>query len=162
MALALRTEKGYSYTGSRPTTPVAGSGATTITDAWQKAVATFTKSLPPKHLQKIQSQTTPRDIVAQMKEWEQVHKKTGRATLTRAFEACINRVEKFSAAIDQLAQGSPQPACLLWGCIRFVLLVSDVSNYSHCVNGRLCPANHSLCRFALIVINSGYLRHKNI
>lgn len=141
MALALRHENGYSFKGCRPSSQVAGSGTTAITVAWQKAVATLKKSVPPKHLEKIQSTTTPADIMAQMKEWEQDHSKTGRATIAKVLETCINRVEKFSTAIDQLAQGSPQPACLLWGCIRFVLLVSDVSHSPFCVNNSSCPAN---------------------
>lgn len=141
MALALRHENGYSFKGCRPSSQVAGSGTTAITVAWQKAVATLKKSVPPKHLEKIQSTTTPADIMAQMKEWEQDHSKTRRATIAKVLETCINRVEKFSTAIDQLAQGSPQPACLLWGCIRFVLSVSDVSHSPFCVNNSSCPAN---------------------
>lgn len=141
MALALRPENACCSKGCRPCAPVAGSGTTAITDAWQKAVATLKKSVPSKQLDRIQSTTKPADIVAQVKQWEQDHSKTGRATIAKALETCINRMERFSTAIDQLAQGSPQPACLLWGSIKFVLLVSGISHSSFCVIDFSCPAN---------------------
>ena len=126
MSLALRSKKPNRLMGSHLPSPVAGSGGTATIDAWQRALATFEKSLPAKHLQRIQIPTTPGDVVAQVAEWDQRHRKTRSFKVATTFQGCIRNFERFSAAIDQLAQGSPQPACLLWGCIRFVLTVSSV------------------------------------
>ena len=126
MALALRLNETCSSV-RRVSSLEAGSSTAAIIDPWQNALSMFKKSLPVNHLNEIETRTTPGDIVVQVKEWEELHQKGRRARLTRAFEACINRVERFSAAIDQLAQGSGEPACLLWGCIKFVLVVSSFS-----------------------------------
>lgn len=34
-----------------------------------------------------------------------------------------SRLQRFTASIDMLAQGSPAPGCLLWGSIKFALTV---------------------------------------
>ena len=98
---------------------------------WENAIATYKKSLTTKDLQQLQVPTSPQDLVAYIAGWEQKRKKSKYTKIAAVLQACTSRIERFSAVIDQLAQGCPQPACLLWGSIKFVLTVSSSAGSSY-------------------------------
>ena len=135
MSLPTRTGQPGSFIARHPLPPGASFGTTATSVAFQRALATIKQTLPEKVLDEILSENTPGEMVAKIQVCEQSHKRTKFAKVGRSLEACISRVEQFSGAIDQLAQGSPQPACLLWGCIKFVFTVSRGSLCPYCLDG---------------------------
>lgn len=98
-----------------------------IVDAWKKAVETYKKSLTQKDQTKIQMSTGPRDVVKDIEEWQRKQSKRKSVKVATAVSSGLARLQRFTASIDMLAQGSPAPGCLLWGSIKFVLTVCDCS-----------------------------------
>lgn len=107
--------------------PMTTTGDSPIIDAWKKALETYKKFLPQKHLDRIQMATGPGDVVKDIEEWQL--KQSKRKSIKVAAVVCsgLDRLQRFTASIDMLAQGSPAPGCLLWGSIKFVLTVCDDS-----------------------------------
>lgn len=90
--------------------------------AWENAMKSLRKSLPPKDLKQLQSPIRPEDLVDHVQAWNT--SKQGRTRKSVEFmQDTVSRIQRFSGCIDQLAQGIPDPACLLWGSIRFALTV---------------------------------------
>ena len=65
----------------------------------------------------------PEDIANEVEKWQRRQSASRYARVAAAVRAGVGRMERFSASIDMLAQGSPSPGCLLWGSIKFVLTV---------------------------------------
>ena len=78
-------------------------------------------------MKRIMIPTGPEDIVNEIEKWQKRHSDSKFAAGVRAG---LVRLQRFSASIDMLAQGTPDPGCLLWGSIKFVLTVS--SSYIYC------------------------------
>ncbi|MCJ1235453.1 hypothetical protein MMC14_003421, partial [Varicellaria rhodocarpa] len=97
------------------------SGGSATINAWRAALASYEKSLPAKDLKQLRLPTTPADLVLSVEDWERKHKESRCTKYSAAIRACTSRMERFSASIDQLAQGASQPGCLLWGSIKFAL-----------------------------------------
>ena len=92
------------------------------TQVWEKALRSLKKSLPPKDLKRLQLPVSPEDLIYYVETW--LASKPGKTR--KAFNVMgqtVSRVQRFSSCVDQLAQGSPAPATLLWGSIKFVLTV---------------------------------------
>ena len=106
---------------SRSTTPVPKAGDTATIVAFKNARETFQKSLSPKDQKSIMVPTRPEDIVTEIEKWRKRHSDSKFAAGVRSG---LGQLQRFSASIDMLAQGTPSPGCLLWGSIKFVLTVS--------------------------------------
>lgn len=102
-------------------------GDSPIVDAWKKALETYKKSLPQKDQTRIQMSTGPRDVVKDIEEWQLKQSKRKSMKVATVVGSGLARLQRFTASIDMLAQGSPAPGCLLWGGIKFVLTVCDCS-----------------------------------
>ena len=90
--------------------------------AWERAVKSLKKSLPPKDLKRLQLPVRPKDLVQQVEDW--FASKPGKTRKAiNVMDQTVSRIQRFSGCVDQLAQGSPAPAALLWGSIKFVLTV---------------------------------------
>ena len=90
--------------------------------AWEEAFRKFKASMPAKDLKHIQQPTAPGDIIPHLSKWMS-SKETISGKLANQLQDRIARLQKFASAIDLLAQGMPQPACLIWGAIKYVLTV---------------------------------------
>ena len=90
--------------------------------AWEEAFRKFKASMPAKDLKYIQQPTAPEDIISRLNKWMS-SKDTTSGKLASLLQERTARLQRFAGAIDQFAQGMPQPACLIWGSIRFVLTV---------------------------------------
>lgn len=98
------------------------SSPTPTTLAWENAMKSLRKSLPPKDLKQLQSPIRPEDLVNYVDQWKS--SKQGKTRKSVDFmQETVARIQRFSGCIDQLAQGVPDPACLLWGAVRFALTV---------------------------------------
>ncbi|KAF6227691.1 hypothetical protein HO173_012021 [Letharia columbiana] len=64
--------------------------------------------------------TGPEDVVNEIEKWHERHSDSKVAAGVRGG---LVRLQRFSASIDMLAQGTPSPGCLLWGSIKFVLTI---------------------------------------
>ena len=107
--------------------PHPGESATTI--AWRNALNSYRKSLSDKDFKRITIPAGPDDVANEVEKWQCKHSTSKYARVAAAVRAGVGRMQRFSASIDMLAQGSPSPGCLLWGSIKFVLTVS-ISLYS--------------------------------
>ena len=108
---------------SRPSSPSPQAGESATTIAWRNALNSYRKSLSDKDFKRIMIPAGPQDIANEV-EKEQCRQSASRyARVAAAVRAGVRRMERFSASIDMLAQGSPDPGCLLWGSIKFVLTV---------------------------------------
>lgn len=90
--------------------------------AWEEAFKKFKASMPAKDLKHIQQPTAPGDIISHLNKWMS-SKETTSGKLASLLQDRTARLQRFAGAIDQLAQGMPQPACLIWGSMRYVLTV---------------------------------------
>lgn len=90
--------------------------------AWENAMVSLRKSLSPKDLKQIQSPIRPEDLVDHVDVWN-ASKNGGTRKSVNLMQDAVTRVHRFSGCIDQLVQGVPDAACLLWGSVRFVLTV---------------------------------------
>jgi len=106
----------------RSTSPVPKAGDTATIVAFRNARDTYRKSLSEKDMKRIMIPTGPEDVVNEIEKWQRRHLDSKVAAGVRAG---LVRLQRFSASIDMLAQGTPSPGCLLWGSIKFVLTVSD-------------------------------------
>lgn len=75
-------------------------------------------------MKRIMIPTGPEDVVNEIEKWQKRHSDSKVAAGVRSG---LVRLQRFSASIDMLAQGTPSPGCLLWGSIKFVLTVSRMS-----------------------------------
>lgn len=100
-----------------------GTGDSPIIDAWKQALETYKKSLPEKDQKRIKMPTGPRDVVKDIETWQLKQSNRKSAKVATAVGSGLARLERFTDSIDMLAQGCPDPACLLWGSIKFVLTV---------------------------------------
>ena len=105
-----------------PTFPVPKTEVTATMVAFRNARDTYRKSLSEKDVKAIMIPTGPEDVVNEIEKWQKRHVDS---TVAAGVRAGLVRLQKFSASIDMLAQGAPNPACLLWGSIKFVLTVSS-------------------------------------
>jgi fungal STAND N-terminal Goodbye domain len=91
--------------------------------AWRHALDTYRKSLTDKDLKQLQVPAGPEDVVASIEKWQMKQKNKTSEKIASAIRAYTGRMQRFNACIDVIAQGTPQPGCLLWGSIRLVLTV---------------------------------------
>lgn len=94
-----------------------------VITTWKSAMASFRKSVPRKTFEQIQQSTSPQDVLnyvqsIRLKEHENTDPK-----ILLAIKACAHRLQRFSGALDMLAQGAAQPGCLVWGSIKLALTV---------------------------------------
>lgn len=108
---------------SRSTTPVPKIGDTATIVAFRNARDTYRKSLSEKDMKRIMIPTGPEDVVNEIEKWHERHSDSKVAAGVRGG---LVRLQRFSASIDMLAQGTPSPGCLLWGSIKFVLTVNTM------------------------------------
>lgn len=93
-----------------------------VITAWKTALVSFRKSIPKDEFEQIQQSTSPQDIVNYVESVQKKERGNDGKTLL-VIKACAHRLQKFSGALDMLAQGVPQPGCLVWGSIKFALTV---------------------------------------
>ena len=67
----------------------------------------------------------PEAIVAEVEKWQRKQSKSKYARVAAAIRSGLGRMQKFTGSIDMIAQGSKGPGCLLWGSIKFVLVVNQ-------------------------------------
>ena len=108
---------------SRPSSPSPQAGESATTIAWRSALDSYRKSLSDKDFKRIMIPAGPEDIANEVEKWQSRQAASRYARVAAAVRAGVGRLERFSASIDMLAQGSPDPGCLLWGSIKFVLTV---------------------------------------
>ena len=111
---------------SLSTSPIPKAGDTATIIAFRNARDTYRKSLAEKDLKRIMIPTGPEDIINEIERWQERHSGSKFAAGVRAG---LVRLQRFSASIDMIAQGTPDPGCLLWGSIKFVLTVSSLYMY---------------------------------
>jgi hypothetical protein len=93
-----------------------------ILAVWENALLTFAKVLPAKDLKIIQLPIKPEELMVNLEDWKS--NQDGQSNKLKILaEQSLVRLQRFSACIDVLAQGLPEPAILLWGSIKFVLKV---------------------------------------
>ena len=93
-----------------------------IASAWERASASLERSLSPKDLKRLRLPANPEDLVSHVETWLESKRGKARKAISAAGQT-VSRIQRFSVCIDQLAQGSPAPAALLWGSIKFILTV---------------------------------------
>lgn len=101
----------------------ANAPAGSITTAWKNALDSYRKSVPKEDLEQIQQSTSPQDILTYIESLKSHQKLLNVSKSVRAVRACSEKLQRYSGAIDILAQGASQPGCLLWGSIKFALTV---------------------------------------
>ncbi|KAL9630975.1 MAG: hypothetical protein Q9164_006139 [Protoblastenia rupestris] len=89
--------------------------------AFKRARDTFRKSLPEKEMKKVMMPARPDDVLEEIEKWQRRQAKSKYHQIAFHIRAGLSRLQKFHSAIDLLAQGSPDPATLLWGGIKFAL-----------------------------------------
>ena len=99
--------------------------------AWKNAEDTLRKSLPDKEFSDLITPSRPQDVVHEVEKWQLQQSGSKYAKTCAAVRNGMTRMEKFTGAIDMLAQGSPAPGCLLWGGIKVALTVSLLSAGIH-------------------------------
>lgn len=105
--------------------PIPFGSAATI-EAWKSALATYKRLVPKKDYQQIQRSTSAQDVVTYVEEIQRKEQHSQHASLLETIGKHIGRFERFSQAVDMLVQGLPYPACLIWGSIKFaIVLVRD-------------------------------------
>ena len=67
----------------------------------------------------------PEDVVHEIEKWQSRHSASKYGRVAEAIHAGVARMERFSESIDMLAQGAKGPGCLIWGSIKFVLVVGE-------------------------------------
>lgn len=97
-------------------------GSTSTLLAWEQALGSLKKSLPSKDLKRLQLPVSPADLVSHVEAWL-ASKPSNAKKAVNIMGQTVSRIQRFSSCVDQLAQGSPAPATLLWGSIKFVLTV---------------------------------------
>ena len=108
---------------SRPSSPSPQAGDSATTIAWRNALNSYRKSLSDKDFKRIMIPAGPEDVANEVEKWQCRQSASRYARVAAAVRAGVGRMQRFSASIDMLAQGSPSPGCLLWGSIKFVLTV---------------------------------------
>ncbi len=108
---------------SRPSSPSPQAGESATTIAWRNALNSYRKSLSDKEFKRIMIPAGPEDVANEVEKWQCRQSASRYARVAAAVRAGMGRMQRFSASIDMLAQGSPSPGCLLWGSIKFVLTV---------------------------------------
>lgn len=108
---------------SRPASPSPQAGESATTVAWRNTLSSYRKSLSDKDFKRISIPAGPEDVVNEVEKWHRRQSASRYARVAAAVRAGLGRMQHFSASIDMLAQGSPSPGCLLWGSIKFVLIV---------------------------------------
>ena len=114
---------------NRSSSPSSTVGDTATINAWRNAQDTYRKSLSEKDLSRISVPAGPEDVVDEISKWQKRQSESRYAKVVAGVRGGLVRLQRFSASIDMLAQGSPSPGCLLWGSIKFVLTVGDVFPY---------------------------------
>ena len=109
---------------SRPSSPAPQTGESAATIAWEDALKSYRRTLSDKELKRIMIPAGPEDVANEVEKWQRRQSASKYARVAAAVRAGVGRMQRFSASIDMLAQGSPTPGCLLWGSIKFVLTVS--------------------------------------
>lgn len=109
---------------SRPSSPSPQAGESATTIAWRSALNSYRKSLSDKDFKRIMIPAGPQDVANEVEKWQCRQSASKYARIAAVVRAGVGRMQRFSASIDMLAQGSPSPGCLLWGSIKFVLTVS--------------------------------------
>ena len=112
-----------SSTPNATVTPTPTSPVTPVLDAWKEAVEKYQKSLSKKDQLQVQMPMGPADVVKEIEQWHLKQSKSKSAKLAAVVGGGLARLQRFTASIDMLAQGSPAPGCLLWGSIKFALTV---------------------------------------
>ena len=92
--------------------------------AWRSALKTYRKSLTKKDLEQIMVPAGPEDIIGELDKWERTQTQSKYAKVAVAIRGGFERSRKFIRAVDMIAQGGRGPGCLLWGSIKFILVVS--------------------------------------
>ena len=111
---------------SRPSSPSPQAAESATTVAWRNALNSFRKSLSDKDFKRIMIPAGPEDVVKEVEKWHRKYSASRHARVAAAVRAGVGRMQRFSASIDMLAQGSPSPGCLLWGSIKFALTVGTL------------------------------------
>lgn len=94
-----------------------------IITTWKSALASFSKSIPKKEFEQIQQSTSPQDVLNYIDSVRLNEQGSNDPKGLLAIKACAHRLQRFSGALDMLAQGAAQPGCLVWGSIKFALMV---------------------------------------
>lgn len=94
-----------------------------VITTWKSALASFSKSIPSKDFEQIQQSTSPQDVLKYIESVRLKEQGTKDPKILLAIKACAHRLQRFSNALDMLAQGAPSPGCLVWGSIKFALVV---------------------------------------
>ena len=103
--------------------PVDPAQDTATTVAWRSALSTYRKSLTDKEFSNVTAPTGPQDVVREVDRWQLQQSSSRYAKACTSIRNGLARMERFTGAIDMLAQGTPAPGCLLWGGIKVALMV---------------------------------------
>lgn len=120
---------------SRPSSPLPEAGESATTIAWRNALNSYRKSLSDKDFKRIMIPAGPEDVANEVEKWQCRQSASRYARVAAVVRAGVSRMQRFSASIDILAQGSPSPGCLLWGSIKFVLTVGVSLSHPHEMDG---------------------------
>jgi hypothetical protein len=94
-----------------------------VITSWKSALASFSKSISKKDFEQIQQSTSPQDVLNYIESVRLKEQGNKDPKISLAIKACAHRLQRFSGALDMLAQGASQPGCLVWGSIKFALMV---------------------------------------
>ena len=120
-----------SYPLDRVISPVDQASDSATIVAWRNAENTLRKSLPDKEFCDLATPSRPQDVVHEVERWQLQQSGSKYAKTCAAVRDGLTRMEKFTGAIDMLAQGTPAPGCLLWGGVKVALTVSLLSAGNH-------------------------------
>lgn len=96
-----------------------------LRSAWQAALQHHEAEFAPEDLAEIKKSPNPEDLLQFIKTLEVKHDRSRLSKLLRSIGGLGQYFKTYQRALDIVAQGLPSPGCLVWGCIRVVLSVSD-------------------------------------
>ena len=105
-----------------------------VWSAWQAALQHHEADFTPEDLVEIKKGSKPEDLLQFIKTLEVEHDKSRLSKLLRSIGGLGQYFTTYQRALDIISQGLPSPGCLVWGCIRLVLSVSNPITVSseHC------------------------------
>jgi len=95
----------------------------------------------------------PRDVSAYLEALKEARKQSRFSRTCRAVTACIDAIRRHDKALDMFAQAGGMSGCLIWGCIKLALEVSQLARHSPNRSNKGCLGS---CHMAIPKTLSGW------
>ena len=97
-----------------------------LQDAWKSAVKECEAKFSPEDLDDIKKSTGPDEVLDFIKAVQAKERDSKLSRVMSQIRQFGRSFKAFERGLDLIAQGTPQPGCMIWGSIRFVLAVCGV------------------------------------